>query len=98
MTKEATKQVYAGFNQPVIEITKKDLERAERVVFVQVLNCGGHLEYIPITIMFRELKEWTSRMDRGLRLKGQMFETGFLPLNIFIFDIDDTYLRKENNE
>lgn len=90
-----TRKVYAGFNQPVVDITKQDLERAEKVVFVQVLNCGGRMEYIPTTIMFRELKEWTSRMDRGLKLKGQMFETGYLPLNIFIFDIDDTQLRKE---
>jgi hypothetical protein len=90
-----SRKVFAGINQQIIKITKKDLERAEKVVLVQVVTNGEYMEYIPITIMDRELKEWTSRMDRGLILKGQMFETGYLPLSIFIFDIEDSYLRKE---
>ena len=90
-----TRKVSAKVNLKYVDISKKHLERAEKVSLVKMVHNGEDSEFIPITIVDRELKEWTSRMDRGLKLKGHMFETGFLPLSIFIFDIDYSELRKE---
>ena len=42
-------------------------------------------EFLPITISKKDLKEWKEKMNEGLVLKGNMFETGFLPLSIFVF-------------
>lgn len=90
-----TRKVSAKVKLKYVDISKKHLERAEKVSLVKMVHNGEDSEFIPITIVDRELKEWTSRMDRGLKLKGHMFETGFLPLSIFIFDIDYSQLRKE---
>lgn len=90
-----TRKVSAKVKLKYVDISKKHLERAEKVSLVKMVHNGEDSEFIPITIVDRELKEWTSRMDRGLKLKGHMFETGFLPLSIFIFDIDYSELRKE---
>lgn len=90
------RKVSAKVNLKYVDISKKHLERAEKVSLVKMVHNGEDSEFIPITIVDRELKEWTSRMDRGLKLKGHMFETGFLPLSIFIFDIDYSELRKED--
>jgi hypothetical protein len=77
------------------DISKKDLIRAEKVALVKMVHNGEYTEFMPATIVDRELKEWTSRMDRGLKLKGHLFETGYLPLNVFIFEVDYSDLRKE---
>ena len=90
-----SRKVSAKVKLKYVDISKKHLERAEKVSLVKMVHNGEDSEFIPITIVDRELKEWTSRMDRGLKLKGHMFETGFLPLSIFIFDIDYSQLRKE---
>ena len=90
-----TRKVSAKVNLKFVNISKKHLERAKKVSLVKMVHNGDGTEYIPVTIVDRELKEWTSRMDRGLKLKGHMFETGFLPLSIFIFDVDYSQLRKE---
>lgn len=90
-----TRKVSAKVNLKYVDISKKHLERAEKVSLVKMIHNGKDWEYIPITIVDREIKEWTSRVDRGLKLKGHMFETGFLPLSIFIFDVDYSELRKE---
>jgi len=89
------RKVSAKVKLKYVDISKKHLERAEKVSLVKMIHNGKDWEYIPITIVDRELKEWTSRVDRGLKLRGHMFETGFLPLSIFIFDIDYSELRKE---
>ena len=91
-----TRKVSAKVKLKYVDISKKHLERAEKVSLVKMVHNGEDSEFIPITIVDRELKEWTSRMDRGLKLKGHMFETGFLPLSVFIFDIDYSELRKED--
>ena len=90
-----SRKVSAKVKLKYVDISKKHLERAEKVSLVKMVHNGEDSEFIPITIVDRELKEWTARMDRGLKLKGHMFETGFLPLSIFIFDIDYSQLRKE---
>jgi hypothetical protein len=90
-----SRKVSAKVKLKYVDISKKHLERAEKVSLIKMVHNGEDSEFIPITIVDRELKEWTSRMDRGLKLKGHMFETGFLPLSIFIFDIDYSQLRKE---
>lgn len=90
-----SRKVSAKVKLKYVDISKKHLERAEKVSLVKMVHNGEDSEFIPITIVDRELKEWTSRMDRGLKLKGHMFETGFLPLSVFIFDIDYSQLRKE---
>lgn len=89
------RKVSAKVNLKYVDISKKHLERAEKVSLVKMIHNGEDWEYIPITIVDREIKEWTSRVDRGLKLRGHMFETGFLPLSIFIFDVDYSELRKE---
>lgn len=91
-----TRKVSAKVKLKYVDISKKHLERAEKVSLVKMVHNGEDSEFIPITIVDRELKEWTSRMDRGLKLKGHMFETGFLPLSVFIFDVDYSELRKED--
>ena len=90
-----TRKVSAKVKLKYVDISKKHLERAEKVSLVKMIHNGKDWEYIPITIVDREIKEWTSRVDRGLKLRGHMFETGFLPLSIFIFDVDYSELRKE---
>lgn len=90
-----TRKVSMKVNLKFLDISKKDLENAEKVTFVKMVHNGDFTEYIPVTVLDRELKEWTSRMDRGLKLKGHLFTTGFLPLNVFIFDVDYSELRKE---
>ena len=90
-----TSKVSMTVSPHLFDITKKDLMRAEQVALVKILHNGEYEEHIATVIADREIQEWTSRMDRGLKLKGRMFETGYLPLNIFIFDIDYSELRKE---
>ena len=91
MTRKVSMKVSPHF----VDITKQDLMRAEQVALVKVLHNEEYEEHIATVIADREIPEWTSRMDRGLKLKGRMFETGYLPLNVFIFDIDYSELRKE---
>ena len=90
-----TRKVSMTISPHLMDITKKDLMRAEQVALVKILHNGEYEEHIATVIADREIQEWTSRMDRGLKLKGRMFETGYLPLNIFIFDVDYSELRKE---
>ena len=90
-----SRKVSAKVNLKYVDISKKHLERAKKVSLIKMVHNGEDWEYVPVTIVDREVKEWTSRMDRGLKLWGHMFETGFLPLSIFIFDVDYSQLRKE---
>ena len=66
-------------------ITKEHLERAKKVMYVHTIDRGNKVEFLPITISKKDLKEWKEKMNEGLVLKGNMFETGFLPLSIFVF-------------
>lgn len=91
-----TSKVSMTVSPHFVDITKQDLMRAEQVALVKILHNGEYEEHIATVIADREIQEWTSRMDRGLKLKGRMFETGYLPLNVFIFDIDYSELRKED--
>ena len=91
-----TSKVSMTVSPHFVDITKKDLMRAEQVALVKILHNGEYEEHIATVIADREIQEWTSRMDRGLKLKGHMFETGFLPLSVFIFDVDYSELRKED--
>tara|TARA_R100001086_G_C11831669_1_gene256771 strand:+ start:524 stop:802 length:279 start_codon:yes stop_codon:yes gene_type:complete len=67
-------------------ISKEDLKRAKKVMFVHTYGVSyERLKFLPITVSKKDIKVLMSEMDEGLVLEGNMFETGYLPLSIFIF-------------
>ena len=67
-------------------ITKEHLKRAKKVMFVHSYGVTyDRLKFLPMTISKKDIKVLMSEMDEGLILEGNMFETGYLPLSIFIF-------------
>ena len=67
-------------------ISKEDLKRAKKVMFVHTYGVSyERLKFLPITVSKKDIKVLMSEMDEGLILEGNMFETGYLPLSIFIF-------------
>ena len=67
-------------------ITKEDLKRAKKVMFVHTYGVTyDRLKFLPMTVSKTDIKALISEMDLGLILEGNMYETGYLPLSIFIF-------------
>ena len=80
------KKVSAKSRVKFTNISKEDLKRAKKVMFVHTYGVSyERLKFLPITISKKDIKVLMSEMDEGLVLEGNMFETGHLPLSIFIF-------------
>jgi len=69
-------------------IKQEHLKRAKKVMFVHSYDETYYkVGFLPFTLNKKDIKELISKMDNGLMLEGNMFETGFLPLSIFIFRV-----------
>ena len=80
------KTVSAKSKVKFTNISKEDLKRAKKVMFVHTYGVTyDRLKFLPMTISKKDIKILMSEMDEGLILEGNMFETGYLPLSIFIF-------------
>lgn len=80
------KTVSAKSRVKFTNISKEDLKRAKKVMFVHTYGVTyDRLKFLPMTISKADIKILMSEMDEGLILEGNMFETGYLPLSIFIF-------------
>ena len=80
------KKVSAKSRVKFTNISKEDLKRAKKVMFVHTYGVSyERLKFLPMTISKKDIKVLMSEMDEGLVLEGNMFETGYLPLSIFIF-------------
>ena len=80
------KKVSAKSRVKFTNISKEDLKRAKKVMFVHTYGVSyERLKFLPMTISKKDIKVLMSEMDEGLVLEGNMFETGHLPLSIFIF-------------
>tara|TARA_R100000455_G_C6270765_1_gene126745 strand:+ start:97 stop:372 length:276 start_codon:yes stop_codon:yes gene_type:complete len=80
------KTVSAKSKVKFTNISKEDLKRAKKVMFVHTYGVTyDRLKFLPMTISKADIKILMSEMDEGLILEGNMFETGYLPLSIFIF-------------
>jgi len=80
------KTVSAKSRVKFTNISKEDLKRAKKVMFVHTYGVTyDRLKFLPMTISKKDIKILMSEMDEGLILEGNMFETGYLPLSIFIF-------------
>ena len=71
-------------------IKQEHLRRAKKVMFVHSYDeTYNKVGFLPFTLNKKDIKELVSKMDNGLMLEGSMFETGFLPLSIFIFKVSN---------
>jgi len=68
-----------------VQLQIADIETATHLNLVTTI----YQDEIVTSIKKNEKKHWISRMEKGLKLTGLIFETKFLPRCIFITDIDD---------
>tara|TARA_R100000231_G_scaffold67277_1_gene54009 strand:- start:31 stop:339 length:309 start_codon:yes stop_codon:yes gene_type:complete len=77
-----------------VQLQIADIETATHLKLVTTI----YQDQIVTTIKKSEKKNWISRMDKGLKLTGLIFQTRFLPKTVFITDIDDKDYTFESNE